>query len=232
MPSPIQARDLIESSLRMIGVLATGENASGDEITDGLNSLNDVIENLTLENLSVWGGPVETFPLVVSQGVYTIGPLGDFATDRPVRIDNVYCSLNGVDFPLNEWTSEEYNAVANKTIGGIPEFFAYENDFPLGLIYLYPVPSQAMTINLATMTRLASIASPNTTISLPPGYSKMLRALLAVEMSPEYGRPVTDTLRDLATQAKADVRRSNQKPAYASFDLGIGGMESDVYWRG
>lgn len=232
MPSPIQARELIESSLRMIGVIANAEAASGDEIQDGLNSLNDVIENLSLENLAVWGGAVETFPLVVNQAVYTIGPLGNFATARPVRIDNVYCTLNGVDFVLNEWSSEQYNAVAVKNIAGIPEFWMYENAFPLGLIYVYPVPSQAMTISLATATQITSVASPTTTISLPPGYSKMLRALLAVEMSPEYGRPVTDALRVLAQEAKADVKRANQKPAYAGFDLGIGGMESDVVLRG
>jgi hypothetical protein len=216
----------------MIGVLANAESASGDEITDGLNSLNDVIENLSLENLSVWGGGGGTFPLVIGQASYTIGPLGNFATNRPVRIDDAYCTVNGVDFILNEWDVGQYNAVAEKDTGGIPEFFAYDNSFPLAVLYLYPVPSQAMTISLSVPTLITSVASPTTTISLPPGYAKMLRALLAVEMSPEYGRPVTDTLRDLATQAKADVRRSNQKPAYAGFDIAIGGLEANPVLRG
>jgi len=80
------AIELIESSLRLATVLASGETASADEATDGLKSLNDILENWSLENLTVWQGDNEQYALTPGTGSYTIGPGGAFAATRPIRI--------------------------------------------------------------------------------------------------------------------------------------------------
>lgn len=230
MPSPIVARDLIESSMRLLGVLANGEAATGDEIQDGLNSLNDVIEQLSLEGLVCYGSTLDIYPAVIGQQVYTVGPSGDFNQARPVRINDVFVRLNGVDYPLQQVDFSTYNSLPVKTNQGIPEWYAYVNDDPLGRIYVYPVVSQAMNFHMDTQTILESVPDPTTLIGVPLGYAKMLRYLLALDMYPEYPvRTDINAIREIAMESKGNVKRANLQPPLTSFDRAITLPYGNIY---
>lgn len=220
MPSPIAAVDLIQSSMQLAGILASGETPTADEINDALAVLNDVIENWTTGTLSVWQTLDQTFPLVAGQGTYTIGTGGDFNTPRPVRIESAFCIVNGAKFPIAIVDKTELDRIA--TVVGdqsqIQLYMAYVNDMPLGSVILWPTPSAVTTLSLSTATSLAAVATTATTITYPPGGAKALKYTLAVELAGEFGTPVLQTVMDTYRECVADFKRANKRQVTLQFD--------------
>ncbi len=227
------ALELITSSMRLATILASGETPNADEAVDGLKSLNDILENWSLENLAVWQTDNLTANLVAGQASYTIGPGGDFVTTvRPARIGLSYTSVTGADFPMTQWGLEEYNSVAVKTVGGIPQRFVYLNEYPLGQIILYPVPAAPIsTISLAVDRMLSFPVSLVTVLSFPPGYEKALRFNLAMNLAPEYGVEPPPSVGAIATSSKADLKRANKKRVVAAYDQTLLGQPAFAYWQ-
>lgn len=225
------ALELIESSLRLATVLASGETATADEATDGLKSLNDILENWSLENLTVWQGDNEQFTLTPGVASYTIGAGGTFNTTRPIRIGLSFTRVNGSDFPLQPWGLDEYNAVSVKTVGGIPERYVYLNEYPLGQIILYPVPATASTLFLNSDRVLTFPVTLATSLAFPPGYEKALRYTLATNLAPEYGVIPLPAVVSIATNSKADIKRSNKKRVLSAYDPTLMGGPPFAYWQ-
>jgi hypothetical protein len=225
------ALELIESSLRLATVLASGETATADEANDGLKTLNDILENWSLENLTVWQGNNEQFTLTPGVATYTIGAGGDFNVTRPIRIGASFTRVNGSDFPLVQWGLEEYNGVSVKNIGGIPEQFVYLNEYPLGQIILYPVPATASTLFLNTDRVLTFPVTLATTLAFPPGYERALRYTLANNLAPEYGVIPPPAVASIATSSKADIKRANKKRVVSAYDATLLGEPPFAYWQ-
>lgn len=233
MPSPIAAVDLIQSSMRLAGILESGETATADEINDGLAVLNDVIENWTTGTLSVWQTLNESFTLIPGQSTYTIGAGGNFNTTRPVRIEGAYCTVQGVDFPIEIVDQLEFNLLSLKTQQEqIVLQMVYLNDMPLGRIILWPVPSAAIPLVLSTSTSLVAVATSATSISYPPGGSKALRYTLAVELAGEFGTPILQTVSDTYRECVADFKRSMKRQVSSAYDMAIASQERAIWQRG
>ncbi len=232
------ARDLIKSAMRLATIIAGVEEPTGQETVDGLKVLNDLLEGWSLERLSVWQRLNEVFTLSNGISAYTIGPGGAFNTTRPIRIQNSFISINGTDYPLELWSRQEYNRVAVKANGGIPERFVYINEYPLGTLLLYPTPSDGMSVSLSSDKLLTFPVALSDVLSFPPGYERALRYTLAINLAPEYGKDVPGPVNDIAIKAKAAIKRANRVPVVSQFDpilrgplFGISG-ESIAYGGG
>lgn len=233
MPSSIPVTELIASSMRLIGALASGETATANEINDGLLVLNDLYENWSTERLSVWGAANETFALVPGQATYTIGAGGNFNTVRPVVITDAYCTFSGVDFPIEIVPQDQYNRINLKTMQQpIVEQLLYVNDFPLGLITLWPVPSGANTITLSTGRVLNGPIVATDVLTGPPGFMKAMRFCLALELAPEYGIEPSGVVVQTAADSKGDYKRSNQTDVISRMDDALTVPPVALYQRG
>ena len=233
MPTGIVVSDLIKSSMRLIGAIATGETPTADEINDGLLILNDMLENWSTETLSVWGSSNITFNLVANQRTYTIGPAGNWNTQRPQDIDDAYCTFSGVDFPIKVISQEQYNEINLKSMAQpIVERLLYVNEFPLGIVTVWPVPTQAIPITL-TMPRILTFPVAATDVLTgPPGYMKALRYCLAVEFAPEFGIEASPTVLQVASDAKGDYKRANIPIVEAKYDDALTVPQVALYQRG
>jgi len=233
MPSPIAAVDLINSSARLAKVLASGETLNANELSDSLLVLNDILEQWSTNSLAVWGEANETFNLIAGQSVYTIGPGGAFNTVRPVAICDAYCNFGGVDFHINQMSQEKYNLISLKTMAQpIVEQLLYVNDFPLGLITVWPVPTQAIPITLSTGRVLSTPVVAATLLTGPPGYLKALRYALAVELGAEFGVDPSPVVLETAAVSMADYKRSNITVVEARFDDALTVDPVALYQRG
>lgn len=226
------ALDLITSSMRLGTILASGETPTADEAIDALKTLNDILENWSLERLSVWQTDSQQFALTTGQASYTIGPGGNFNTTRPIRVNPSYSRINGTDFPIQTWGFAEYSQVTVKTIGGIPERLAYINEFPLGQIILYPAPAAPASTLFLNVDRLLDFpVTLSTVLSFPPGYEKALRFVLAVNLCPEYGINPPPVVASIAASSKADLKRANQVPVRAAYDPMLLGESAFAYYQ-
>jgi hypothetical protein len=232
MPSPTTALELIQRSLRLAKILASEETPTAAEAQDALATLNDVLENWSTESLSVWGSADESFTLTPGQASYTVGPSGQFNTARPVQIDGGFTRLQGVDYPLRLIGQLEFNDISLKSQQQpIPELMLYVNENPLGILTLWPVPSQASQITLSIQRVLSQVPTLATNLVYPPGATKALRYALAVELCIEYGVPIDAGLASIAADSKADYKRANKVPVLARYDLALTGARVARDWR-
>ena len=219
MPSPTTAYDLIKGAMRKVGITAAGETPTADEANDALTDLNDLIEGMSIDNLFVWGAASSSFTTAAGQATRTIGPTGQFVSDRPVRITNAYCTYGGVDFPIEIIGQEEYDNITYKPQQSqIIEKMAYVNDFPNGLLYMWPVPSQAIPLVIGIDRILTSVPSLATTMTFPPGYLNFMMHALGMKLAPEYGVQPMPVVAEIASSSRAALKRANKLRRKAYFD--------------
>ena len=78
--------DLITDSFARIGVFAPSEVLPASASTQGLTTLNDLIDSWSNESLITFAIQEQSAPLQPGIWQYTIGPGGTFNMPRPIRI--------------------------------------------------------------------------------------------------------------------------------------------------
>lgn len=229
--------DLITDALVTVKALARNEPATPTMSTVGLRRFNDVLEALSIQNLAVYSTTQTTFPLVAGTASYTIGPTGAVVAQRPPFLDTAFVTYQGVDFPVEVHTEQEYALLALKSTPGIPQWLIYDPAYPNGVMVLWPVPEQPATMTIYQNTAFAEAANVFVTVALPPGYARMIRLLLAWELATDYPGltgPELEKLRGDANVAVALIKRNNKKPELlrsevAALDCSGGGNYGN--WR-
>lgn len=229
--------DLITGSLRLLGVLASGEFPTASESQDALASLNSMIDTWKTERLMVYAILPQTFALVGGQKVYTLGPTGDWDTERPVGIDSMYLLYTGsgaqpppLNLPIPLLNQDQYNAIiVPNTTTTLPMAAYIDDSFPLRNVYMWAVPTVNYSINLFTWKLIDGFAAITDDLVLPPGYERMMRFNLALELAPEYGLQPSAAIAGGALDSKAAVKRNNIKPLYMSCDPGVVSVPNGAY---
>lgn len=214
-------RDLIRGSMRLIGAVATGETPSADEQADALVVLNDMLDSWSTEGLTIFAAVRESFSLTAGQSSYTLGPSGNFNTTRPTRIERAAVELStGAELPIRILSLDEWAEVTLKsTQSTIPQSAYIETSNPLETVNLWPVPNASGNLVLYSHKALSSFANVNDTVTFPPGYAKVLRYGLALELAPEYGKAADPAIAIQFTEAKENIKRANIKPSYMDSDV-------------
>lgn len=223
------ARELVTSSLRLIGAIAPGDSIAASEAVDGLSTLNALIDSLSNENLLIHVVTRETsIALNPPVAEYTIGTGGSLTT-RPIKIEYATIQESGltVEHPLKMLSLSEWVNIRDKdTQSSIPHSIYEDGGFPLRTVHLYPAPSVAHDLNLYTSRPLTQLTTLDTSLSLPPGYERMLRYNLAIDLAPEYGRSVSAEIAKAASESKDAIKRTNYKPSYLRCDEALLGRGS------
>ncbi len=228
--------DLINSSLRLLGVLASGEAASSTEANDALQALNDMIDSWTNQSLLIFENIPETFPLVVNQQSYQWGTgAADFNSPRPQKLVNVVwqqvSATTTLELPVEIINKDQWAAISIKQItSNIPTRCWLENSFPNATFLIWPIPAVSGNIVIYSWKPLVEIALLTTTISLPPGYQRALRYNLALELAPEYGRQVDPLIEAHAVEAKANIKKMNSKVLLMTCDPATLNKRSTWNW--
>lgn len=230
------ARDLLSSSLRLIGVLASGESAGASEATDGLSTLNDLIDSWSTEQLLIPNKVRETFSLSAGTQSYTMGSGGTFNTSRPMKIEDALIQIPGAspatEIPIRILNKDEYTQIIQKTSQStIPSCVFPDYAYPLATLYFWSVPDQVVTAVLNSWKPLSQLANLSTSLSLPPGYLRALRFSLAIDLAPEYGRPVSAEVAGIAAESKSAIKRMNSLPLYLQVDEALRAKPAAWDWR-
>jgi len=118
---------------------------------------------------------------------------------------------SGIDESITIIDETTYAMISDKDAQGQPDRLYYDNDYPLGNIYLYPVPSSGYSLTLYTRKPLTQLSSLSTAFNMPPGYKKALIYNLAVELAPDYEKEASDTVKKQAKKAKKVIFVSNTR---------------------
>ena len=232
------ALDIITGALRRINAYAPGETLSTADANDALQLLNDLLDTWSTEHLTVYANAEDTATLTPGKPSYTIGTGGDINVARPLRVVQVFTRITtsgagAIDYPCEEAASEQYLSIGLKSQPGPwPRMFFYNSTFPLGTLYLWPVPTMAGELHLWCDNVLSQFATLTDVLSMPQGYARALKLNLALELAPEYKKEPSALLVEQARSAKAVIKALNSSPqAVAAYDGAIvGGNNGDAGW--
>jgi len=222
MPSPTTVLAIGRSALGLTNAIGTDQTLTADEAATVLEVFNDTLESWSIDDLAVYNSANTTYNTIANQGTYTIGSGGDFNGERPIFIgEPAYITYQTVSYQITEITQEQYNAIAIKTQPNIlPQWFLYVNDFPLGRITLWPVPSQVLPVTFSIGAALTAATSVGQTVTYPKGYAEGFVYDLAVKLVDKPGKHMRDypDILKLRDEIKGSIKRANNTPAILRFD--------------
>jgi hypothetical protein len=204
-------RDLAQGSLRLIEELGAGDTASAESCADFLTAFNAMLSSWSIQGDLVYTKTIETFTLTGNDGIYTLGPTGDFVTTRPTRILAVTITDDTTDSPLTMYSMEQYASIADKTIQGIPDSIYIDYNYPNLGFRLHTVPGQSYTLTFYSEKPLSEYSAIGDTLIAPPGYERAFRYNGAVEIAPEYGKAASADVRRIAIESKSAIRNQNNR---------------------
>jgi hypothetical protein len=163
---------------------------------------------------------------------------GDIPIQRPLRFRNGYTRAttsgnSNLDFYFEFKSYEEYKRELLKNIPGPwPYIAAYRPDFPLGQLFVYPSPGANYTAHLFSDLILQSATNTSAVFSMPQGYTRAFKKLLALEFAPVLMKPVSNELRRQAKEAKDLIKALNAAPVEPlQYDTAISRASSnDAGW--
>lgn len=240
-------RDLIEGSLREIGVLGEGQTATASQAWEAIQRLNRFVERLSLERLTIFRVERTVFTIVASQTTYDVGAITGYKSPpqsgpdtqvyRPIFINDVrFKDTTGdpdFEMPLRKLTDDAYAAISMKDLTSTyPQAWYYNNKYPNGELIFWPIPTST-TLNgvMYVPTSFHGFGSGTPTIAqastiladdveLPDGWEEMLTTNLAVLLCPSYERAPHPVLMQAAQESLAAIKRANRRDREMSFEPG------------
>ena len=207
------AAELIDGSLRLLGVLAEGETPSAAVMQDSIMAMNQMIQSWDTERLSVFSTQDQVFTWPANVLSRTLGPTGDFVGNRPVEIDDATYfkdPSSGLSFGVKLINQQQYDGIAFKTVTSTyPQVLWVNNTFPNIEMYVYPVPIKALEWHIISVQTLDEVSSVATDIYFPPGYLRAFRYNLACELAPEFGIEPSPQVQRIAMTSKRNIKRIN-----------------------
>jgi hypothetical protein len=207
------AGDLINGSLRLLGVLAEGETPSAETSQDALLAMNQMVQSWNTERLAVFSTQDQVVTWPPGLRSRTLGPTGDIVANRPVSIDDsTYFRdpANGLSYGLKLINQQQYNGIAVKTVTSTyPQVLWVNMTFPDIEMYVYPVPTKVLEFHVVSVNELTQPANLATDLAFPPGYLRCFRYNLACEMAPEFGTEPSRQVQRIAMTSKRNLKRIN-----------------------
>jgi len=207
------AGEIIKGSLRLIGMLAEGEEPSADTMQDSIMAMNQMIQSWDTERLAVFNTMDQVFIWPAYQMTRTIGPTGNFVGDRPIEIDDATYfkdPQSGLSFGVKLINQQQYDGIAFKTVTSTyPQVMWVNNTFPDMTMTIYPVPIKALEWHIISVEQLKEVDSVATDMTFPPGYLRAFRYNLAMELAPEFGVEPSQQVQRIAMTSKRDLKRIN-----------------------
>jgi len=214
------AGDLINGSLRLLGVLAEGETPSAETSQDALNAMNQMIESWNTERLAVYATQDQEVIWQPNTRVATLGPTGSLlpadplvTLQRPILVDDSTYFIDpasGISYGLKLINQQQYNGIAVKTVTSTyPQVLFVNMTYPDIEMYVYPVPTKVLRFHVISVEKLTQPAGLTTDITLPPGYLRAFRYNLAREIAPEFGVEPSGQVQRIAMTSKRNLKRIN-----------------------
>lgn len=209
-------RTAIEQALKKIGVLGVGQTAAAEDYNDAFTELQNMLFQWQQERWLVYALMDVS---LVSTGAesYTIGTGGNFNVLRPDNIKSAYfINLNAqgnlpVSYPLEIIKSyEDYSRITLKTLETWPQWAFYDSAYPLGNLFVNPVPAAGeYELHLLLKTPLPAPSDGGTEMSTPPEYNQAIIYNLACLLATSYGVQASPDVRVVAQTALNTIRIAN-----------------------
>ncbi len=215
-PLPTTPSDIINLALKTANVIGVGQTPLAQDTNDCFNQLNMMMAQWQRRRYMVYN--LVTVGLQATGALtYSVGTGGDFNITRPVKLESAFFRMNKntplpVDYPLEVLRAQEdYNRISIKNLNAFPQYAYYNTGFPLGELYVWPVPNNQYEIFISVMVQLEAFQTINDQIVLPPEYLDALHWNLARRICVMYGLPITPELTGYAEASMRAIEEVNSQ---------------------
>lgn len=219
------AGEQINAALRLIGMLAEGEDPTPQTSQDALAAMNQMIDSWNTERLSVFNTQDQVFTWLAGTLTQTVGPTGTFVGNRPVAIDDATYYKDpgtGVSFGIKFINQQQYDGIAVKTVTSTyPQVCWVNMEYPNITMTVYPRPTRDLEWHIISVDELNKPATLSTEILFPPGYLRAFKYNLACEIAAEFGVEPSPTVQRIAMASKRNLKRQNNPDDVMSMPYAI-----------
>lgn len=207
-------RDLISLALKQAGILGEGQVASSETMNDAFSLLNMMLGQWNRKRWLVYQ-LVDAFAVSTGAPSFNVGPGQAFSVVRPDRIEAAYgrwiTPTGNIDFPLEVLQAyEDYVSIPNKTQGGPPSVVFYDPGFPVGKLYVWPVPPAGQfEIHVLVKQTISLFTGLSDLVQLPPEYQEAVLYNLAIRLCANFGRQPRADVMMLAKSSLNTIRNAN-----------------------
>lgn len=186
------------------------ETVSGDQISDGLIWLNDILEEKAVDEKMVPYETTSTFNSVIGQEEYSIANL--------IAIDTLTFTKDNVRYSMRYEKRNEYfgsNRVNNIT--SLPFEWYFERGLGGGTLYIYFLPDQGYPFEIHGVFRLAQVAlGQDLELTIERFYITYLRYALAERICSEYNYTIPPGVMKQLSKYEAFIAKKSR-----SMDLSV-----------
>jgi hypothetical protein len=198
--------EIIERSLRILGILAQGDSANSSQITTGASALNGVVSRFNTLGMPLWKRTEASVTLVAGDDTYVL--------TNAIKLAEVYIRITNSSTTWKLELKSEYDLRALPyTSTGMPVAYSYTPNLAEGgTIRVWPIPDSttASTYSLTVIYQkeFDGFTASTETPDFPSYWTDALVFELASVLAPEYGIPLNDRssikaqARDYLEQAK------------------------------
>ena len=197
-----------------------------------------MLDSWAADDLNAFCTLIQTFTFIPGQGVYSLGPGGNFNGSRPTDITlATLVVLSNPALPLtiniDLIDEEEYQLIS---LQQTPSTYArklfynptYVAGTGQGTCSFWPVPTEADNVQLSSAQMLsAGFTSGANVFDAPPGYQDAVRYHLAIRLAMEWNRELKAGVAELAAEALAKVQRRNAPTPQMYCNPGMTAPRSD-----
>ena len=235
---------ILSRALTEINALGAGGAPAAEIMALALATENEILDQWNAERGKVYADAFLPFTITANLQPHTIGPAGAtwVTTQAPIDINGIQVQLTGTPTPyvyVKKRDAQWWQTRPAPTVtASFPTDFFYNPTWttaaPWGSIYFWPVPTTAYDVQLWLRIILAQLET-NTTISLPPGYSRALMLSVARALAPVLRKPWTGQQESEFTKAIQIIESNNiDVPRITTRDSGMPSQLSsglpDFFW--
>ena len=196
--------EIINSSLRKLGILAEGDSANTSQLTTGAQALNSLMKMLEIKGMPLWAIREYTFTTVAGTNTYNIGTGQTLSVTMPLKVVQATRieSPTAVNIPMTIYTHYDFNMLPVTTTSGEPIILFYQPYINFGVIKVWPTPIDSnTTITLTYQRPFEDVVSGADNIDFPSYWTDAIIYHLARRLAPEYGTSKEERAM-LASEAK------------------------------
>lgn len=236
----LRVYDLISDALVLVGALGVSD---GDDLNENvgnlaLRQLNGMLAGWSVKDLINYSQTTITIPAPTNGNTYvSFGSDGVTVTDSAIRliqVKEVHIKMGVSVFVPQIVTFAEYDRAFTKQTTGIPQICAYDYQFPISKLYMWPIPLGNTTVDVIGVKELGYATSFQGTLDLPDWWRDAIVYNLAVRLGPFIGNPPDEQVSISASHSLSGIKQINNKmrTPNLSSDFGSGLSGSYQTWAG
>jgi hypothetical protein len=194
------ARDMVTQAMREIGVLASGENPTSDELSDGILRLNSMLKAYAAKGLNLWRD--------TDSSVGFAAGVSSMPLPGALSVSGVRLVTNGSERLMAQWEADQYASLPNKATRSTPVAYTLITATTGLTIQLWPVPDKPYTVRYSYGRITADVVQPSDPVDVPQMFQEAVWLALAVRLAPTFGKARTDPQTvQLVAQRAAELER-------------------------